>query len=196
MSRGASLGITFFAGVFWFLKVSVIGAESFPTPCRFSKHFLQISFYAPEEIFEVRYFIKKMNLFWSFWEFIDKLSNFLVKKPKQVVQKAIYMSKRAFPWKKIENESQKKQLGGKVPKNWLHFSNFVRVVRRAFNTTTGTNSGKKIFLRKLLLCNFVFRLWYWSFCVITTKDMQVVKTCPEEQSEKNFSVQECKTKNY
>ena len=63
MSRGASLGITFFAEMFFFSIVYVLGAENSHIPGGFFQQFSHISLNAVKKTFELNPFLEKVSVF-------------------------------------------------------------------------------------------------------------------------------------
>ena len=172
MTRGASLGITFFARIFRFRKFSVVGAGIFTTPGDLFQQSLQNSFAA------VRVTIwGKVVYFKSFCIYL---------KPFGKLWKYLFHQKLKTDGPNCNLYVQKSN-----PKIFLieyfDFSAqaFVRIFKPAFKTTRKTICRKIFPYRNFSFLDRFFwgskdEIWYfWG------KIEQVVQACPEKQSDKN-----------
>ena len=123
MSRGASLGITFFAEMFCFQLFTYLGRKNLPFLVVFSSSFPISRLTRSEKTFELNPFLKKkfLYLFWKFWE---KWTNYFfclfVDNSLPWVQTAIFRSKRKLRERKsFETKIQYCQKNQNAPQHIL-----------------------------------------------------------------------------
>ena len=176
MSIGASLGITFFCQFFsvfeMFLNLERISCHTW----RFFSAIFSKLFAKSEDLFEVNCFFPKWFCisFKSLWESNKKTFYFSVEKSMQVVQTAISISRavfRGFFWQKKLKVCCAKQFRSSA-------ESFVRIVKKAFNTSKGTICGN-ILLRKLLFCEIISDLEVWKFVFLWENRSKMSKPVPK-----------------
>ena len=140
-----------------------------------------------EKNFELNLFFEKkfLYIFWKFWE---KSSNYFF----------VFLSTIHCPCSKLQSSSPKDNSGienllkrklNNVKKIKLLPNSFVGVARTAFNTTRGKICEKKgLFLRKLLICVFVFVLAGWNSVLLPQNQARLSKRVPKHNPRKNILV--------